>query len=230
MGKLSLDEFQKEIKKLDGGDIMKGVSVLDIGEEDAEKSYKDYLEAVKGRKEKYLEDLKKVYYNLKQGRKVIDVFKAMETAGVNEKGEPRLAISRAGFAHVVFRKQAVGSGTFGSNFNESWGGFEGLASEQVILPSGTFPNWEMKKDSEGKSSTWDILKDKIKTKVPVIPAHLLPNGKLESYYLLWEAKEWDELPQTKDPFLLRRLSSNLFVVLAEWELTAIEQAVIRGLE
>jgi len=209
---------------------MKGVLVLSIGEEEAEKAYKDYLEAVKGRKEKYLEDLKKVYYNLKQGRKIIDVFKAMETAGVNEKGEPRLAISRAGFPYVFFKKQAIGSGTFGNNFNIEWNGFEGLSNEQVILPSGTFPNWEMEKDEKGNPHRWNILKDKLKTKVPLVPAHLLPNGKLESYYILWEANEWEELPQKKDPFLLRRLSSNLFVVLAEWDLTAIEQAVIRGLE
>ncbi len=205
---------------------MKGVSNFEMSEEDAEKAYKEYLEAVKNRKEQYLEDLKKVYFNLKQGRKVIDIFQAMENAGVNEKGEPRLAISRAGFPNAFFVKGAVGSGSFGNNLN-SWNKYlDDKAIEQVALPSKTFPNWKVGEPNKFGNS--EILGKVLKTKIPVVPAHLLPKGKLENYYILWEVKDWEELPQIKDPFLLRRLSNNLFVILAEWNLTAIEQAVIRG--
>ncbi len=207
---------------------MDNVSMLDMSKEDAEKAYKDYLQAVKGRKEKYLEDLKQVYFNLKQGKKVIDVFEVMQKAGTNMSYEPKLAISRAGFPIVYFLKQASGSGSFGNKLNESWYSnkwLEDRAGEQINLPSGTFENWPTELDENKQQRVMDKV---VKTKVPIVPAHLLPNGKLENYYILWEAREWAALPPKKDPFLLRRLSTNLFVVLAEWELTAIEQAVIRG--
>jgi hypothetical protein len=200
---------------------MKGVSSLEMSEEEAEKAYRDYSEAVKSRKEKYLEDLKKVYYNLKQGRKVIDIFDVMKRAGVNEQGEPRLAISIAGKPEVQFAKQAAGSGTFYKDELRDY-------VSDVQLPSGTFPDWERKKE-EAPDRWTPIIREIIKTGVPIVPAHLLPNRSLNNYYILWEVKNWQEvIPPRRDPFLLKRLSSNLFVVLAEWELTAIEQAVIRG--
>jgi hypothetical protein len=38
---------------------------------EAERHYKEYLETIKTRKEKYLEDLKQVYYHLSKGHKVL---------------------------------------------------------------------------------------------------------------------------------------------------------------
>lgn len=208
-------------------EVMKEISSFECSEEEAEKEYNEYLDAVKTRKEKYLEDLKKVYYNLKRGKKVIDIFSVMKKAGLNENKEPRLAISRAGFNTVLFIKQNSGSGSFGNNldrYQREW--FEDKANCQVILPSNTFPEWETETPS---GFSWARIKNKIvHTKVPIIPAHLLPNGNLGNYYILWEVKEWKALPPLKDPFLLKRISSNLFAVMAEWELTAIEQAVIAG--
>jgi hypothetical protein len=68
------------------------------------------------------------------------------------------------------------------------------------------------------------------TKVPIIPAELMPEGSLTNYYVLWEVKEWEELPEPKDPYLLKRISENLFVVLGAWEITDLERAIIGGLK
>ncbi len=60
--------------------------------------------------------------------------------------------------------------------------------------------------------------------VPVVPPQLRPRT-LRRYHVLWEA-EWQSVPV--DPMLLRRIDkSNLYVVLATWNLTPIEQAVLR---
>ena len=69
---------------------------------------------------------------------------------------------------------------------------------------------------------------RIKTKVPIIPVEILPDGDLKNYYILWEASEWEELPETKDPILLKRISENLFVILGVWDLTELEQSIISG--
>jgi len=192
-----------------------------MSEVDAEQAYRDYCKAVKERKEKYLQELKKVYYNLKQGKKVINIFEACKKAGVNEDGNPRLAISIAGKPSVRFRKQARGSGTF-------YNGVAPWYKPDVQLPSETYAEWKRLPPTKYQNGRGSIKSETIETGVPVVPAHLLPKGKLDRYYVLWEVKDWKALPQTKDPFLLKRLSNNLFVVLAEWELTAIEQAVIQG--
>lgn len=197
---------------------MKGTIKMEMPVGKAEEKYKEYLEAVKTRKEKYLEDLKKVYFNLKQGKTVIDLFECMKKAGVNEFGEPRLAVSIAGKDTVKFRKLDQGSGTF---HNGEWPGYK----IDVQLPSNIFPDW---KRAEGTG--WQpILRDRLKTGVPIVPAHLLPNGNLDQYYILWEVQDWDEdVPARKDPFLLRRISLNLFAVFSEWEVTRLEQSVVRG--
>lgn len=199
---------------------------ITISQEKAKEIYGDYLEVVKTRKEKYLRDLKQVYYHLSKGHQVLDIYEVFKKSGVNEDGEPKLAIVRADVKKCVFHKRDLGSGRFSENFD--WRDQEIPARFDVFLPSNTFPDWKIDETKE----TWDderIIRRHIQTKTTICPPHLLPNGKLDNYYLLWEVEKWDEVPVAKDPFLLKRINDNAFIVLAEWNLTKVEQAVIRGL-
>ncbi len=56
---------------------------------------------------------------------------------------------------------------------------------------------------------------------------LLPKGSNENYYVLWEVDHWTREPP-RDPYLLRRITDNMFVVIAAWNLTDLERAVIKG--
>ena len=56
----------------------------------------------------------------------------------------------------------------------------------------------------------------------------MPTGKLDNYYILFEVVQWDDVPVAADPYLLKRINANAFVVLAEWDVTVVEQAVMRG--
>lgn len=202
---------------------MKGI--IEMAQEEAKEEYLKYREAIKDRKEQQYEEIKKVYLALSKGHKVIDIFDAFKRTGVNKDGEPKLAICRADSKSTQFRKQEFGSGTFSKDNDSEW------LKESVVLPSGTFDDWTRRTDTQGNPSTnsWDIIRQKIQTGVPIIPAHLLPNGQLENYYILWEVKDWQEtIPPKRDPFLLKRISTNLFSVLAEWDVTDIERAVLRG--
>lgn len=195
------------------------ITTISMSKKKASEVYEKYLEVVKTRKEEYLEDLKKVYHALRQGKKVIDIYEAFEKTGVNEDGEPKLAISLADQKTVTFVKESGGGGIFvrdGQDFR--WYG-EKVAD--VRLPGDTFPEWETNKDD-------DIKRQFVSTNVPVVPAHLLPTGKLSRYYLLWEVDEWREIAKAKDPFLLRRINANTFIVFAAWDLTPVEQILMRG--
>lgn len=62
--------------------------------------------------------------------------------------------------------------------------------------------------------------------VPAIPAHLRPAGDLSGYHILWEAK-WEPSAPV-DPLLLKHVSGNIYSIVAQWDLTPIEQAVLEG--
>lgn len=73
---------------------------------------------------------------------------------------------------------------------------------------------------------WD--KRELKAPVPIVqPKILLENVKrgLGGYYILWEVEEWKPVPP-RDPILLKKLTANLFGIIATWELTLLERAVI----
>lgn len=203
---------------------MKGI--IEMAEEQAKEEYTKYKDALKGKvdkQHKQYEEIKKVYYSLSKGHKVIDVFDAFKKTGVNAEGEPKLAICRADHKTVNFQKQRFGSGVFCDV--DEW------LKEAINLPSGTFPRWKHELDANGneKTESWAVLRQKIKTGVPIIPAQFLPESKLENFYILWEVKDWQEsIPPKKDPFLLKRISVNLFSILAEWDVTDVERAVLRG--
>lgn len=195
---------------------------VSLSETDAEEKYKQYLELVKTRKEKQYDDLKKVYHALKKGYKVIDIFKAFEDTGtLND--NPKLAISRADMRQVFFTKAVGGGGRF-SDVNDSWK----EKVDDVNIPGGLMrSDWPLNNLEQGISN-WNIKDRTVATNVPMIPAHLMPEGKLDNYYILFEVDEWNPIAAVDDPYLLRRINANTFIVLAEWDVTPVEKIVMRG--
>jgi len=200
-------------------------TLIKMNKEEAQKHYQEYLDATKVRKEKYVEELKNLYRHLSEGAKVIDIYEAMKQAGVNENGEPKLGIAPASWKKVFFKKQFLGAGVFCE------GRWQEGKSEAVALPSGTFKEWK----SVPAPAEWDkdrvkIEREMIETKVPLVPAVLLPESKsMNGYYILFEVGEWNEVPVAKDPYLLKRINANAFVVLGKWDITEVELAVMRGI-
>lgn len=208
--------------------IQKVAKIL-VPKEQAKEEWKKYCELLNKRKNKHYEHLKilkKTMYYAKQGKQFIDVYEVMKKAGLNSKNEPRLAIARADLNQVQFEKRDTGTGRFNMDLGwnkRSW-------KDNVDLPQKTFKiEWERKLDSEG-NITWELKEKIITAKVPVIPADLMPEGDLKNYYVLWEVKQWEQLPEPKDPFLLKRISENLFVILGAWDLTPLERSVMAGLK
>lgn len=193
----------------------------------AKQEWKKYCDLLKQRQDKFLRIMKDSMYHAKKGRNLIDVYRAMKNAGLNEKSEPKLAICRADIRECIFERRDTGTGSFG--IKATYGSID--YKDKIELPQNTFKiNWDRERGRDGKEISWSINKKLLKTKVPIIPIELMPEGKLENYYILWEVKSWEELPEAKkDPFLLKRISENLFAVLGAWEVTELEQAIIGGL-
>lgn len=179
----------------------------------------------KKRKETLYRDLQKVYGHLQHGKKIIDLFEAMKKGGLNQDGDPKLAIARADLKQIYCHKNERGGCMF-SQYESSWNRHKGTKiSGDLTIPGGTF-TWII-----DTSSGWRKIKnERIKAPVPLIPCILLLKEvrlKIQNYYILWELEKWEPLPP-RDPILLIPLTPNLYGVIATWNLTELERAIIRG--
>lgn len=70
---------------------------------------------------------------------------------------------------------------------------------------------------------------RIRALVPTVPPQLRPPHALRGYHILWEA-EWhlDMTVPPVDPALLKHIGGDLYAVVATWDLTPLEQAVLAG--
>jgi len=182
-----------------------------MDKEEAKIKYQEYLSVVKDRKEKQYKQLKDLYRHLSDGAKVIDIFETFKQCEKHDNGEPKIGIAPASWKEICLFKTQNGGASFQRNQRWLDGG-----KESVVLPSGTF-KWETEEEKTDWGVRENIIRQVVVTTVPVIPALLLPESKsLNGYYILFEVDEWNEVPATKDPYLLKRISDNAFVVLAEW--------------
>jgi hypothetical protein len=193
---------------------------LIVSKEEANVLYREYREALRTHRDQYLHDLKTVYGHMKHGRAVLDVWQAFRDSGLDANGDPKIAICRSDAARCTLRKSPDGGARF-----MAVDGWKAL-KEDVSLPAGSF-TWS-RGEPTYQGGPRVILREKLATVVPVVPAKFLPKTGLNNFYTLWEVEKWDLVTPPVDPMLLRRVSPNMFVVMATWDLTEIERAVLRG--
>jgi hypothetical protein len=102
------------------------------------------------------------------------------------------------------------------------------AGLHVELPGGT-----LAKPDEKAIGAKRWFKAHYAAPVPDIPFHLRPAEKdLEKYFILWEVAEWREVympPRAPgDPLLLERIAHPIYVVVAQWDLTELEQRLLEA--
>lgn len=173
----------------------------------------------KASKAEHVQELADVYFQLSRGRMIVDVVESFRTAGVDERGEPRIAICRADAKWCFLQRERVRAGElsykfFGTMADVKW--INSRTQPQFHIPGISVPAAQLQADR------WTI-----RTVVPLIPPQHVPKADLANYHLLWEVKQWEPVPP-HDPLLLRKVTDTLFVVMAQWDLTPIEQAVMRG--
>jgi hypothetical protein len=191
------------------------VDTISMPPKKALQAYRDYRRAVSVHRRAEGIALMKAYRALGRGVKVIDLVAVMQAANVDALGRPRLAIARADQTQVRFDHRWRGECVF-----DKPGAFSrGRSATRVRLPLNTF------RAPDEKPALHLPQVESLTAIVPTIPPLHRPHDSLEHYWLLWEA-EWSKPPV--DPALLKHLGLNLYAVLAVWDLTELEQAVLRG--
>ena len=141
------------------------IETIQMPKEQAKKEWQEYVALLKQRKEKYLKEMKICLYQLKEGKKLIDIQTVMADVSVNKNYKPKIAIARADWITAYFVKEDSGAGFF-SNSTNNW---NLKKNGGINLKADTFMHWPRIKDKDGKD-TWQIANKEMHTKVPIIPA------------------------------------------------------------
>lgn len=181
------------------------------------------VQIAKTRIEKEDNELLVAYRALYHGQRILNLYTVMHTAGVRPGTHfPVLAIAKANTETVYLHVNRWHDNV--SFSDDRWR----AQKRDVRVPRDRFPaemwntDWRTQQKLQGFP---------VKAAVPAVPPHLRPSN-LGDYYILWEVPAWEPVDRTMtapgDPFLLKRLSDSLFAVVAVWDLTPVEQAILEG--
>lgn len=170
------------------------------------------------------ERLEAAYKEAANGRPLLSLSEAIGNAPRDKRGRPRLAIARADRRQVALTfdgARPARTARFDTRVNGAWrrdaGRTRGLSINVPYrhdLP--TTNEW----DSRGFAL------------VPIVPPDVRGHHALDRHHILWEVEQWSETRigarPDRDPYLLRHIGGDLWAVIAEWDLTNIERAVMSG--
>lgn len=170
-----------------------------------------------------------LYASISKGARVLNLPGAFRQTGLNERGEPRLAVARADWGVVQFHPRK------GPNQRDSWSTTDGAGGFRRAGPGGGWAQWNYQATAQNitlPGGTFDdraLARAGLSSPVPHIPPQCRPSGRagLSHYFILFEVQDWKRYPV--DPFLLRRVSGHLYVVEAEWELTELEASLFSAM-
>lgn len=203
-----------------------GLQGVKIPIERAKELHAEYVALAKKNATQHIIDMKAATWQLSQGNELIDIYQTFKRVAL-EDDMPKLAIVRADAELCHFHKRENGAGCFGhQQINSRW------RNGKIALPTGTFA-WvndyvRMVKRSWGNGSDKTF---RATTMPPTIPAAVFPKHGLHNYFILWEVEKGGWLPDPmppEDPYLLKRVTKNLFVPLAQWDLTPLEKSILSG--
>lgn len=142
----------------------------------------------------------RAYKSIARGGRLINLIETMRAGGTNEAGLPRLAICRADAEWVTLRL------------------YPGL-----LEFAGDRGRWS-KREIRMENVTSNQGSAHARAKLPFIPPYLRRQN-LGDLFILWEAT-WGHVPKG-DPYLLDRIDQNIYRIVAAWDITPLEAAVLR---
>lgn len=208
-------------------------STIEMEPEVAKEKLEAYRRALVGRHSQSVERewqaAMRGFEELAKGTPLVDPFQAIREAGWRADGRPVLAMARADQPQVQW-----------SPFSDSrhWtaaSGYQGKYAPMVWEFRARQSRW-----SSQRAASLTVRVEKIiveppvepktsVTLIPMVPPDVMPKRgvNLAKHFVLWEVESWDLAPPV-DPMLLRPIGGNLYAVIAQWDLTELERAIIAG--
>lgn len=206
------------------------LATIEMEEEKAKEAFEEYHAAVKERHDDEDAEIMRAYKELAKGTPLIRLTAALVAGGSQVKSfrrhrradpeevrVPQLSVARAdsdyAWTHGIRPEGSLriqGKREVADNNRR----------DVIEFPDGTFEESEIQVFGR---APWDL---RINAMVPTVPPALRPKHSLSNYHVLWEA-EWALAPDPpKDPALLKHIVGDLYAVLAVWDLTEVERAVL----
>jgi hypothetical protein len=191
------------------------LSTLELPKEEAEIAFKRYSDAIKKRHSDEDAALAAGYKALSEGKSLISLPQVMREAGEDEKFLPKFAVARVTARWCWLDRRQDGSCRFSS---------VAIPSRQsrsvVTVPPDTYSR-----------RTWGELNHQwgLRAMVPLVPPQHRPSNAplMTAYHVLWEVDKWQKAPRPPgDPALIRHLRGDLWLLLATWDLSDLERAVL----
>lgn len=158
-------------------------------------------------------EIRQAYRLIGQGKMIIRALASIVAAGLKEDGTPKLAICNANERRCRLIQERDGRAIMHRDNGRRVNWTD--KTNVFRFPTGTFPFTPTQQYEHTRYLT---------AIVPMIPPHLRPRKAIESYHILWEA-EWSKIVPV-DPMLLRRITGDMWLVVAAWDLTDVERAAM----
>lgn len=179
----------------------------------ARMAFLEYRQAFREQAQALDGELMRGYQALAAGKQVIRLSSTIAAGGLDDRGLPRLAVARADEREVSVARTSAGAVTYDPL---PWTR-RVTRNRRFLLPAGTF----------SREAPLPSAHDMWWADIPFIPPRFRPPHNLAGYTLLWEAT-W-RLARRRvalDPALLKPIGGDLYAVLAVWDLTPLEAAVL----
>lgn len=171
------------------------------------------------------------YSALAEGVVLISLTQAIRDGGFDEKMRPKIAFAPADRTEVRFRWDAWSNVCeFNTAFRAQDRGSPRLI-KRINLGRRHEQFRDHKSKTDGKIYRHDITVEGY-AMIPMVPADVRPaTGRLRDWCILWEVEKWADqsltAPPPRDPYLLKHLAGDLYAVIAEWDLTDLERAIMQ---
>lgn len=197
------------------------VSVFRMDQAEAEKKLVAYRQQLKRRANEEYELAAKAYEVAAKGLALLNLVDVFQQTGLGSDNRPKLAIARADRKEVEVTVSPRDRHIAFSTLSQSRWHYAG--SLLVTVPY-RFTQEHF------NAIQWSKVGYAL---VPMIPADVRPNeGQDSDYMILWEVDEWANRSRTgiapRDPYLLKHVAGELYAVVAEWDLTELERAIMGG--
>lgn len=190
------------------------VPTIEMDKTEARTKLRAYRSALTKQANREYADAARGYAELARGTKLLMMSQVFTDVPLDDHGRPKLALIRADVRQC--RVSANWENVFRFEPTE-WRGVHHAAfqarSARINSPRAS------QKMPEGYAL------------VPMVPPDVLGERALDQHWILWEVEQWAPriigARADRDPFLLKRISADLYAVVGEWDLTDLERAVMQ---
>lgn len=199
------------------------LSTITMERQEARQKFLEYRDAVRIRHSAEDAEIMRGYRALSQGMQLVKLSDCISAGGTFESGLPKIAVATASHEWTWCARDTSGAVSFLPRTN--WDMSSRMTKDCYRFGNNTLPaGKEPPLPNNRYGSRWNGT---LRAMVPIVPPALRPAFSLDGYVTLFEVENWSATPRPPgDPALLKHIGGDLYAVVAIWDLTDLEKAVL----